>query len=957
MISMVMLNAQVTITSVSSTNGQIGDPIIITGTGFSTTPANNTVYIGYVKATVISATTTSLTVTAPSSAAGTIMVNANGTTATSTATFYPQLTSQDIDANLWGQNVDYYNGVSSSSYGYFNIETADFNGDGLPDIAAIDDNTNIKIFKNNGTPNNIDFSMDLQITVSCSNFTIGDFNGDGKIDIVVKTIDANPVVYVYLNTSTLTTISFDTPIMIAGMTSGWSGSTNRPALTTGDYNGDGFDDIFIGGWNEYWIIKNNFDGTTVSFSTSNKISISVGGIFNSFTSADIDNDGKIDVVATWWNSGGEFRYFKNTTSGGVISFAGASLDATGNRPSCITIGDLDNDGLSDLVFGNGYGVVIYRNNNSVAGTPSFDAKTEINTGGIYQHDYQIKLADINSDGKTDIIFANGQIRIIPNNSTPGSLSFGSVISKTGNTAYDFVILDVNNDGKLDCMYNKHGSYLSYFKFLPDYTTWSGSAWDLGTPNSSKNAVIDGDYTIGIHDAGANLVTKNLTVNSGKTLTVNPSKTLTINGNYNNNGIMTIKSDATGDGSMLVSGTSGGTGTSHIERYIASNKWHLVTSPITNGLSGVFINLYLRPYVESGDTFGIYITPTNQQLNTGKGYSLWANANSTPVFTGIPNYGNIGPISIPRTLNGYNLVGNPYPSAIDWDATSGWTKTNLTSTIYVWNPVAANYATHTYYGANTNGGSRYIAMGQGFFVQSNIGGGSLTMNNSVRVHNSIAFQKESKIMDNEIDIRIECNVNTYSDENVIVLNNLATDNFDSDFDAMKFAGDNNAPMLYTIKDNKNLAVANLSDINKIYNRDVYFQPGVDGSYTLYFNHSLVSDDVVLLDKKAQKIITNGQSYNFTANKTDDIDRFVISPATITSINESSEIQLQAYTYNNTLYVIAKNQLLNSVILYTLQGSKILETNNSIIDISSLASGIYLVNVQTDKELLSKKIIIQ
>ncbi|NTW33649.1 MAG: hypothetical protein HGB12_13690, partial [Bacteroidetes bacterium] len=591
-----------TITSITPKTASIGSSITVNGTGFSTTAANNTVFIGGVKSVVTNATATDLTVTVPSSVAGRVMVNCGAKTATSLDMFFPQTTAQTIDANLWGKNVDYYNGVTGNSWPNWsseNVETADFNGDGKPDLVAINYGTDIKIFKNEGTANNISFTLAVTLSFVASDLCFGDFNADGKIDIAARNSNNNPTLKVYLNTSDATTISFATPISYQFSL----GETSYTGITAGDYDGDGDDDIFMVGWNYRWFYTNNFDGTTVSFTASTKEYDFVGGMFFIAESADIDNDGKIDVVATRGNSDGGIAYFKNTSAAGVISFSftnfGTSLS---NRPSCLVLGDVDGDGKPDIVTGNGDNVSVYRNTNSVAGTPSFAAVTNILTGGRTDCNFQVRIADINADGKPDIIYNNNYMRVIPNNSTSGSLSFGTVISKTDASmqGYDFVVLDANNDGKLECVYNKDGSYLSYLKEQPLFTTWDGSAWDEGTPTSAKDAVIDGNYTIGVDQAGINMATKNLTINSGKTLTVGPNKMLTISGNYVNNGILTIKSVSpakagnSGDGSMLISGTATGTGTSNIERYLSAAKWHMISSSVTAAQTSVFTGLYLRP---------------------------------------------------------------------------------------------------------------------------------------------------------------------------------------------------------------------------------------------------------------------------------------------------------------------------------------------------------------------------
>lgn len=76
-----------------------------------------------------------------------------------------------------------------------------------------------------------------------------------------------------------------------------------------------------------------------------------------------------------------------------------------------------------------------------------------------------------------------------------------------------------------------------------------------------------------------------------------------------------------------------------------------------------------------------------------------------------------------TVRGFNLVGNPYASSIDWEqyntttTTSGIYAHNVSNTVYEFNPATKNYDTYQVGGAFTNHGSRTIASGQGFFVQA------------------------------------------------------------------------------------------------------------------------------------------------------------------------------------------------------------------------------------------------
>ena len=66
-------------------------------------------------------------------------------------------------------------------------------------------------------------------------------------------------------------------------------------------------------------------------------------------------------------------------------------------------------------------------------------------------------------------------------------------------------------------------------------------------------------------------------------------------------------------------------------------------------------------------------------------------------------------------DGWCFIGNPYASTIDWDA-AGWTKTNMANATYIQDPDTQGYATYIA-GAGANGGSRFIASQQSFWVQA------------------------------------------------------------------------------------------------------------------------------------------------------------------------------------------------------------------------------------------------
>lgn len=190
--------------------------------------------------------------------------------------------------------------------------------------------------------------------------------------------------------------------------------------------------------------------------------------------------------------------------------------------------------------------------------------------------------------------------------------------------------------------------------------------------------------------------------------------------------------------------------------------------------------------------------TNTEMfASGVGYSIFVRGNIAPVSTaGSALYELRGPIfsgsvSLPVSFtssgtlanDGWNLVGNPYPSSIDWLAASGWTKTNINDAIYMRDnglssPVIASFVG----GVGVNGGSRNIAVGQAFFVKSDGGSPALQVTEAVKVAGTqTTFFREGAIPDL---LRVTLKKGTTMDETAIRFHENATGAFDSELDAYK-----------------------------------------------------------------------------------------------------------------------------------------------------------------------------
>ena len=179
-----------TISQVNPLSASVGSAITITGSGFSSTPANNVVWFGIGKGTVLTANATSLSVQVPSSATyGFVRVTVLGTgnTATSSLPFDPQFTSGDIDSSLMSLNQTLSLGGSP-----IRPVLVDMNGDGKLDLLVSRSITSpqsptIAYYQNTTVSGNISFAPKAEISAGDKEVVkilTGDFDGDGKQDFV-----------------------------------------------------------------------------------------------------------------------------------------------------------------------------------------------------------------------------------------------------------------------------------------------------------------------------------------------------------------------------------------------------------------------------------------------------------------------------------------------------------------------------------------------------------------------------------------------------------------------------------------------------------------------------------------------------------------------------------------------------------------------------------------------------
>ncbi|MCO5256667.1 MAG: hypothetical protein M9926_07895 [Lentimicrobium sp.] len=271
----------------------------------------------------------------------------------------------------------------------------------------------------------------------------------------------------------------------------------------------------------------------------------------------------------------------------------------------------------------------------------------------------------------------------------------------------------------------------------------------------------------------------------------------------------------------------------VQRSIDNAAFHLLSSPVTSINFGTVFPLnqnavWARQYDEpSGDWINLFI---NDFMEPGIGYSIEMDEPQMALFPGIFNTDDVTHnLSYANTSGdpdrvGWNLLGNPFQSAIDWDIVlNGPGSTPVVdAAVYVWD--GAQYVSYNGYAGSLTDG--IIPPQNGFFVKAIGDGLSLTIPLYARVHSNIEFYKASPA--NLLSLR--ANGNGYKDETFIRFNSAATPLFDGRHDAYKLWGLSNAPQLYSIVPGDVLSINELPfEGNEVVN--LGFKCGVGGTYSI------------------------------------------------------------------------------------------------------------------------------
>jgi hypothetical protein len=339
----------------------------------------------------------------------------------------------------------------------FELASADLNCDGARDLVFALDNDSFSVLLNAtaGGSDTVSFGPQQTIITSATfvnGITVGDVNGDGKPDVLLMNgYDRTIAIFIGTTACGASAATFATEQLIPLQ-------SNPSGFATADVNGDGKLDLVVsdGGDHSVSVLLNTTAPGTSTASFVQQQDFPAGMDLGSLSIADINSDGKPDVVVTNPN-GNTVSVLLNFTAAGAsqANFSASYSFAVGNLPGAVSTADVNGDGKLDLVIVNGLdnSVSVLLNTTAPGVTvPSFRAQQVFLTG---LGPSAPAVADVNGDGKPDVVvsaYGGNFVSVLLNTTAEGAAtpSFADQqIFATGTNPYFAAIVDINRDGKPD----------------------------------------------------------------------------------------------------------------------------------------------------------------------------------------------------------------------------------------------------------------------------------------------------------------------------------------------------------------------------------------------------------------------------------------------------------------------------------------------------------------------------
>ncbi|WP_298118818.1 T9SS sorting signal type C domain-containing protein [Flavobacterium sp.] len=554
------------------------------------------------------------------------------------------------------------------------------------------------------------------------------------------------------------------------------------------------------------------------------------------------------------------------------------------------------------------------------------------------------------------------------------------------------------------------SYSNVVSVTFNTTNWNGTAWSNGLPSASKRATFSGNY-VSSSDAllaasGTPMVLNacSVTVTGGAIVTFSPNYILNVENTVNTlGGTMNFlegasliqDNDVTNGVGVTTGGNLGSINYTRSTTVVSEYDYTYWSSPVANqALSNVSPdspNDYFFTFDPAVANW--YNVPSINLMDVGKGYIIRAPyyANGTAgyasTFIGTPNSGTIttpiviGPTTATPVYRETNLIGNPYPSAINAIAflSDAANVNNVEGTMYFWthttpitanNYTAADYAVFNYSGSTaTSPGTGsitpngYVGAGQSFMIKginpiapypTGASVKTVTFKNSMRAglgySNSQFFRSTTSNSDAQttspISDEVSSIVNLERNRLWLDVSNAdglfkqtlvgyvqnATDGLDRGFDG-EIVNAGNQVSLYTMVDTTKLGIQALAlpfDSSDII--PLGFMSSIESTYTISLSNfdGLFNEQSVYLEDKLLNIVHNlkDSNYTFTSAIGTFENRFQLRFTNTLGVNDPvfNDESVIIFKQNQNIVVSASSVSIDKVEVFDIRGRQLFSKND-------------------------------
>jgi hypothetical protein len=391
----------------------------------------------------------------------------------------------------------------------------------------------------------------------------------------------------------------------------------------------------------------------------------------------------------------------------------------------------------------------------------------------------------------------------------------------------------------------------------------------------------------------------------------------------------------------------------------------------------------------------WVTSSASALLPGVGYDAWmwnSVANTTVSFNGPINRDdiNLGIVASPSPgtsitntsansmpeADGYNLVGNPYPSAIQWnDNTSHWTQSNIHNTILVWDVIGEVWLISDADNPTTGAGilpNGIIASGQGFWVYATAATGTLTVHEDAKSLTTSASYYRQTNKNGRPTLQVSLENSGVTDNAVIIIDQQATDKFDPGFDLPKLQLGIER-MSVSLVDDKQNKLARLVVNNTSKDIPISVSGRSEGDYTLQFSNVNAFpkfEDYYLIDAylgKAVKISDGPVAVTISSDARSFQDRFRLSLSSSVEDKNKIDAAVQVACFPNptssNLVIEVNSGQVQAMTLMDSMGKMVSNisyesskgTTRGEVNVAGYSSGVYFVKVIVNGGLHVEKVL--